>query len=306
MNHRAENGTKQNFDGKECIYYDGYWIRYYPEPADTLGNRKNLIDNLTRRAFHHTETGINTPGHRLEEARAAYDIESDAARKRVNAAILAGALFNRATDIFTAIVTLEEEGVRITHGNELMKQCSSCFKEALELGKQVKHYSGQEGIDELWGEPFKAFTQPIAQLFTARYRKISQAMRDIDRIIDHMIGALRGEEHLIGIEQILRDYGQASKLQMEIMKRDPDFFTVWPIYISSRERVEGFKPVEESAFDIELRHRIAKAKKLILAGSALITYLSGARVPMPTSTRLFIQQCELFQENIYRPIDKAG
>ncbi|MEJ1399213.1 MAG: hypothetical protein RPU41_00540 [Candidatus Sedimenticola sp. (ex Thyasira tokunagai)] len=295
MNNRAENGTRQNFDGKECVYYDGYWIRYYPEPEDTLGNRKKLIDNLTRRAFHHTETGINTPGYRMEEARAAYDMENDPARKRVNAAILAGALFNRATDIFTAIVNLEEQGVQITHGNELMKQCSNCFKEALELGKQVKHYSGQEGIDELWGEPFKAFTQPISQLFSARYRKIAQAMRDIDQIIDHMIEAFSGEKRLVGIEQVLREYGQASKLQMEIMKSDLDFFTIWPIYISSREKVEEFEPVKEDEPGVNLLHRMAKAKKLLLAGSSLITYISGARVPMPESTRLFVQRCEIFR-----------
>ncbi|MEJ1461663.1 MAG: hypothetical protein ROD09_11020 [Candidatus Sedimenticola sp. (ex Thyasira tokunagai)] len=295
MNNRAENGTRQNFDGKECVYYDGYWIRYYPEPEDTLGNRKKLIDNLTRRAFHHTETGINTPGYRMEEARAAYDMENDPARKRVNAAILAGALFNRATDIFTAIVNLEEQGVQITHGNELMKQCSNCFKEALELGKQVKHYSGQEGIDELWGEPFKAFTQPISQLFSARYRKIAQAMRDIDQIIDHMIEAFSGEKRLVGIEQVLREYGRASKLQMEIMKSDLDFFAIWPIYISSREKVEEFEPVKEDEPGVNLLHRMAKAKKLLLAGSSLITYISGARVPMPESTRLFVQRCEIFR-----------
>ncbi|MEJ1336327.1 MAG: hypothetical protein RPU64_14635 [Candidatus Sedimenticola sp. (ex Thyasira tokunagai)] len=295
MNNRAENGTRQNFDGKECVYYDGYWIRYYPEPEDTLGNRKKLIDNLTRRAFHHTETGINTPGYRMEEARAAYDMENDPARKRVNAAILAGALFNRATDIFTAIVNLEEQGVQITHGNELMKQCSNCFKEALELGKQVKHYSGQEGIDELWGEPFKAFTQPISQLFSARYRKIAQAMRDIDQIIDHMTEAFSGEKRLVGIEQVLREYGRASKLQMEIMKSDLDFFAIWPIYISSREKVEEFEPVKEDEPGVNLLHRMAKAKKLLLAGSSLITYISGARVPMPESTRLFVQRCEIFR-----------
>ncbi|MEJ1297832.1 MAG: hypothetical protein RNU03_11165 [Candidatus Sedimenticola sp. (ex Thyasira tokunagai)] len=295
MNNRAENGTRQNFDGKECVYYDGYWIRYYPEPEDTLGNRKKLIDNLTRRAFHHTETGINTPGYRMEEARAAYDMENDPARKRVNAAILAGALFNRATDIFTAIVNLEEQGVQITHGNELMKQCSNCFKEALELGKQVKHYSGQEGIDELWGEPFKAFTQPISQLFSARYRKIAQAMRDIDQIIDHMTEAFSGEKRLVGIEQVLREYGRASKLQMEIMKSDLDFFAIWPIYISSREKVEEFEPVKEDEPGVNLLHRMAKAKKLLLAGSSLITYISGARVPMPESTRLFVHRCEIFR-----------
>ena len=92
----AENGTVEIIDGKECVFYDGYWIRFYPVPEDTLANRKLLIDSLTRRAFHHTESGINTPGDRLEEARAAYEAETDPSRRRVNGAMLAGALFNPA------------------------------------------------------------------------------------------------------------------------------------------------------------------------------------------------------------------
>lgn len=306
MKNRAENGTIQNFDGKECIYYDGYWIRHYEEPEDTLSNRKILIDSLTRRAFHHTETGINTPGKRLDEARGAYEQETDPAKKRVNAAMLAGALFNRATDIFTAIVNLEEKGVQITHGNELMKQCGNCFKEALELGKQVKHYSGQEGIDELWGEPFKAFTQPLAQLFSSRYRKIAQTMRDIDRIIDHLIETLRTESDFCSICDDLRHYGQASKLQMETMKSDTAFFSIWPTYIASREKVEGYKPPAELDIEPLRLNRMVKAKKLIMDGSSLITYLSGARVPMPKSTQLFLEKCDRFRKSKYPPIDKTG
>ena len=57
--------------------------------------------------------------------------------------MLAGALFNRAADIFTTVVDLEAKGVHISPDNELMRQCGEFFGEALELGKTVKHYSGQ-------------------------------------------------------------------------------------------------------------------------------------------------------------------
>ena len=30
-----------------------------------------------------------------------------------------------------------------------MLECESCFLEAFDLGKQVKHYSGEEGLDEM-------------------------------------------------------------------------------------------------------------------------------------------------------------
>ncbi|HEB95685.1 MAG TPA: hypothetical protein ENI96_04550 [Sedimenticola thiotaurini] len=295
MTAQPDNGTRQNFDGKECIFYDGYWIRYYEAPEDSLSARKQLIDHLTRRTFRHTEPGINTPGYRLEEARAAYEREQDPARKRVNAAMLAGALFNRATDIFTAIVELEAKGITVNRDNELMKQCSNCFHEALELGRQVKHHSGHEGIDELWGEPLKAFTQPVARLFEARYRKIAQAMRDIDRISERLAQVFAEEPAFDGVATLAMELAASAKLQTETMKSDPVFFQVWPAFVSARERLDGFVPALDSEPSAEQWQRIEEGVNLIKAGAALVTYLSEARVPMPKSTRSFLAQCDAFQ-----------
>ena len=88
---------RKRVDEREYIQYDEYWIRYYEPPEDTFRARLNLIDALTRRTFHHCEPGINTPGYRLELARQRYESQDNPERKRVNAAMLAGALFNRAT-----------------------------------------------------------------------------------------------------------------------------------------------------------------------------------------------------------------
>jgi hypothetical protein len=46
----------------------------------------------------------------------------------------------------------------------------------------VLHRSGDEGIDELWGEPFRAFSIPVEAFYESRYIKIAQALREIDRI----------------------------------------------------------------------------------------------------------------------------
>ena len=295
MNKKPENGTRQDFDGRECIYYDGYWIRFYAIPGDTLAVRKMLIDTLTRRTFHHTEAGINTPGERLEEARQAYEKATHPARKRVNAAMLAGALFNRATDIFTAIVELEHKGIKVSHDNELMRQCSHCFRQALELGKQVRHYSGEEGIDELWGEPFKAFTQPIAQVFQSRYRKIAQAMRDIDQIADQLCSTMAKFPAFAGVVPALQELAVSAKRQIETMKSDHDFFTVWPEFIANREAVEDYQPRLSGELTREQQHLIEQGVNLIKAGAALITYLSEARVPMPKSTQEILTRCETFE-----------
>lgn len=287
------NGTRKNCEGKECIYYDGYWIRFYPIPEDTLANRKMLIDHLTRRTFHHTESGINTPGERLEEARNAYETQTDPLRRRVNGAMLAGALFNRATDIFTAIVELESKGIRVSRGNELMKECGDCFKQALELGKQVKHYSGEEGIDELWGEPFKAFTQSTSQVLESRYRKIAQTMRDIDRIGIYLSQALEKKKLFRDVIPLLDRLIESAKLQLETMKTDEAFFTVWPEFIANRETLDAYSPAIRKS-SVRQQHQIQKGVNLIREGTALITYLSEARVPMPKSMQQFLEQCDAF------------
>ena len=297
MTEQPKNGTRQNFNGKPSIFYDGYWIREYPAPEDSLASRKELIDHLTRRAFHHTEPGINTPGWRMEEARAAYEREQDPARKRVNGAMLAGALFNRATDIFTAIVDLEQQGVHVSRENELMKECGRCFKEALELGKLVKHHSGQEGIDELWGEPFKAFSQPIPQLFESRYRKIAQTMRDIDRINAMMELAFSDARAFAGVAERSRAFARAAKQQIETMKSDSAFFRVWPAFIAARENLEGFQPRATADLTPEYRCHLEDGSKLVAEGAALITYLAEARVPMPKSCAEFFDKCESFRSN---------
>ena len=158
-------GTRRMIDGEERVLYDGYWIKTYPVPADTLEAKKRLIEGLTRRLFNHTEHGLNIPGTRLNEAKAAHEAETDPARKRVKAAMLAGAYFNRATDIFRKLVELQADGVEIRSDDALMRECGKCLLDAMELGRFVLHRSGEEGIDELWGEPFRAFSIPLEDFY---------------------------------------------------------------------------------------------------------------------------------------------
>jgi hypothetical protein len=152
-------GSRRLLNGVERVFHSGYWIKAYPVPtgADTLRAKKELIEALTRRLFNHTEHGLNVPGARLAEARAAYDTETDSSKRRVKGAMLAGALFNRANDIFRRLVDLQTDGVEISSEYPLVQECGRCLVEALELGRLVLHRSGEEGIDELWGEPFRMF-----------------------------------------------------------------------------------------------------------------------------------------------------
>lgn len=301
MTHRAErrepvNGCIEGKDGKICIYQDGYWIRYYAPPPNTMAEKRTLIYSLQKRVFHHTEQGINSPGWRLEIARKYYENETDASRKRVNAAMLAGSLFNRATDIFTSIVDLEERGIHVDDSNPLLKQCEACFMEALELGKQVRHFSGEEGVDELWGEPFKAFSMPTDKFFNSRYVKLAQTFCVIDKLVDRMVQVFVAVEGFSGVLPILEELREAAKTEVETMRRDEVIYTVWPRYVAAKEAVTNFKPCGISSSSSDLRHW-EDGMRLLAMGRDVINYMAGVRVPMPLTTSNYMANCELYEQN---------
>lgn len=292
----ADNGTIREHDGKICIFIDGYWIRYYAPPPNTMEEKRGLILSLRRRVFHHTEAGINSPGWRTEIARKYFEDEADPAKKRVKAAMLAGSLFNRATDIFTTVVDLEEKGIHIAEDNELMKQCENCFMEALVLGKQVKHFSGEEGVDELWGEPFKAFSYPIDRFFDSRYIKLAQTFGAIDKVVDRMIGVFSTVEGFEGVLPKLHELRLSAKTEVETMRRDEAIYEVWPRYVAAKEAVKNFKPCGLAKRENSIRYW-EDGLRLLHMGQDVISFLSGVRVPMPVTTSNYMLNCDLYEQN---------
>jgi hypothetical protein len=295
------NGTKEVIEGREMVFYDGYWVQTYAVPADTLAAKRVLIEALTRRLFNHVEHGINIPGRRLAEARQQFEKETDPEYRRVKGAMLAGALFNRAMDIFTKVVELQQAGVEIQLDDRLMRECGRCLQEALTLGKLVLHRSGDEGIDELWGEPFRAFVSPIEAFYEGRYIKIAQTMRDIDRIAEGLTATLCDTPLFEGIEGPIRAFANAAKRKAEILRTDPLIFDIWAAFVVSAERLTRFQPAVDSlSSDLE-RRAAAEGTQLINGGKDLVSYITRARVPMPKSTRDFIERCQAFHDQFVAP-----
>jgi hypothetical protein len=209
--------------------------------------------------------------------------------------MLAGALFNRAADIFTKLVEIQALGVEIQPDNALMAECGQYLQEALSLGKMVLHRSGDEGIDELWGEPFKAFSFPVEAFYTSRYIKIAQTMRDTDLICAELISVLGGLRMFTNIDVSIREFGEAAKVKCETLRTDSDIFDVWTSFVVSAEKLARFVP--QSSEDEFARERSWAAEGMLLVrqGIDLVTYIIRARVPMPKSTREFIERCEQFR-----------
>lgn len=293
-----ENGTRSIFGGLEYICYNDRWVRYYKPLDESLASKKLLIDHLTRRTFHHTEPGINTPGHRLDAARKAYESQTDPDMKRVNAAMLAGALFNRATDLFTSIVELEEKGVKVSRDNELMRSCGSCFEEALELGRDVKHHSGEEGIDEVWGEPFRAFTTSISKYYESRFIKVAQTMNNIELLADTIKQTFCNRPEFIGLDTLVDTYSDAAQHECETMKSDSTIFDIWPRFIATGEQLVQYKPVLQEGCSRECQYAIEHAMQTLVSGRDLINWVARARVPMPRSTELYVARCNSLKDRL--------
>jgi len=295
MNAETVNGTVKTIDDKPCVYYDGYWVRWYEIKSDDFASKKKLIDQLTKRVFHHAEPGINTPGHRLTQIRRIHETETDPARKRVKGAMLAGALLNRGADILTAIVDLQEAGVAIEPGHPLLKECGTCFMEALELGKNIKLSSGGEGLDELWGEPFKVFSMPMEQFYESRYIKVAQAKSEIDKITETLTGIVSKHPELIDLNPKIIELGESSKLACETIRTDPVIFDVWPRYVAAREALEENVVNYMREHESENGSIQKKIIHLVNEGSKLLISMAIVRVPIPESTIEFLKKCERFK-----------
>ncbi len=296
-------GEERVFDGQVRVYYDGYWIKAYDVPADTLLAKKRLIDALTRRLFNHVEYGLNVPGLRLAEARRAFLDETNQAKKRVKGGMLAGALFNRAADIFTNLVELQACGVEIQSDNALMRQCGEHLQESLALGKMVLHRSGEEGIDELWGEPFKAFCYPIQEFYKSRYVKIALTMRAIDAIGEVLQGMISPLPMFASLVPVIDEFVVAAKRKTETLRTDPEVFEVWSSFVVASETLSGFQPLLPAGVD---PHLCTQFCEILRSGTDLVSWMARARVPMPKSTNAFIERCETLQQAAKAKRDAAS
>jgi len=195
---------------------------------------------------------------------------------------------------------LNAKGVIISDSNDLMRECGENLKAALEYGKMVKHYSGEEGIDELWGEPFKAFTMPMQTFYESRYIKIAQTMRDIDEIAAKLEEVFGNMPAFAGVVGKIRELAISAKMEAETIKSDWVIFEVWPRFVAAMEAVENFRPqVKPHAVDRE-RNLLRKGRRLLMQGKDVLNYIAGARVPMPKTKREYLEACDAYARAVER------
>lgn len=300
-------GTERVIDGRLRAYYGGYWIKVYAVPEDNLVEKQRLIAALTRRLFNHVEHGLYVPGVRLEETRLAYESETDTEKKRIKGGMLAAALFNRAADILTKLVELQAMGIDIGPSDPLMRRCGQHLQEALSLGKSVKHRSGEEGIDELWGEPFKAFAFPIKEFYHSRYIKLSMMMRCIDDIVLGATPTLEICPGLGGVGAPIQELADAAKNYAQSLRSDPGVFDCWSTLAVAKEHLDAYQaklPRRTLAVERDLS---VEGEQLTREVAKLLFHIARARVSMPKSAADLVLRCAALAERAKSlPVSERG
>jgi hypothetical protein len=116
----------------------------------------------------------------------------------------------------------------------------------------------------------------------------------IDRIAEELARTFEQDPMFRGIEPLLRDFARAAKSKCETLRTDPEIFDVWTSFVVSGERLVGFEPRLPSSPTETIRERVKHGADLVRAGKDLVFCVTRARVPMPKSTREFVERCEAF------------
>jgi hypothetical protein len=177
-----------------------------------------------------------------------------------------------------------------------MRECGMCLQEALGLGKLVLHRSGEEGIDELWGEPFRAFMIPVEAFYESRYIKIAQTLRDIDRIATNMKSVFARSPLFDGVDALIDEFVRTAKIKCETLRTDSDIFDVWSSFVVASERLTTFAQQLSGQGLQADQQLIADGQRLLLRGRDLLNDITRARVTMPKTTGEYREQCERYAQ----------
>jgi len=95
---------------------------------------------------------------------------------------------------------------------------------------------------------------------------------------------------------LLDELREASKTEIETMRRDEVIYEVWPRYVATKEAIANFKPCGLSNRQDRVRYW-EDGLRLLHMGADVITYISGVRVPMPVTTKNYMANCDLYEKN---------
>jgi hypothetical protein len=126
--------------------------------------------------------------------------------------------------------------------------------------------------------------------------KIALTMRALDSIGEALRGTVAALPPFAALSPVIEEFVRAAKLKTETLRTDPEVFEVWSTFVVASETLCDFEPGSNAgaaALDPQL---CSQFSEVLRAGSLLVSSIARARVPMPKSTRTFIERCEALSQ----------
>ena len=288
------SAPKRTIDGQERVHYYGYWVKTYPVPADTLYAKKELIAALTRRLFNHTETPVERAGYspRRSAPRLLRGNGSTAPprqgrdaggrvvqpchghlhpswwRSRRSASrscptmpscSSAGNICRKHWNSASWCCTVAAKKASTSCGASPSRR--SCCPSRISTRAATSRSRKRCGTSTVSPTLVTTFVDLTPSPASRRAVGVRAGGEDQERDPAHRFGHLRRMDHVRRVRRA-------------------------PV----RVRAELVREAAPRA-----HQEVADARRLIAQGKDLITYITRARVPMPKSTREFIERCERFR-----------
>ena len=90
----------------------------------------------------------------------------------------------------------------------------------------------------------------------------------------------------------IAEFARTAKLKTETLRTDPEVFEVWSCFVVASEALCNFQaPPSTAALPADAAF-FSQFSELLRAGSVIVSSMARARVPMPKSTRAFVERCD--------------
>jgi len=79
---------------------------------------------------------------------------------------------------------------------------------------------------------------------------------------------------------------------------DPEIFEVWATLVVAAEKLCAFEPRLSETSSLDDQVKVRRGSQLIALGKDLIFHMTRARVPMPKSTREYVERLQMYREHL--------
>ena len=121
-----------------------------------------------------------------------------------------------------------------------------------------------------------------------------------------MISTFAATPMFSGIEPRIREFAEAAKVKCETLRTDVDIFDVWTSFAVSGEKLAIFQPLMSDSPSLAEQRQASQGSQLITHGKDVVSHITRARVPMPKTSREFIEKLIVFRGVFGSSLSRTG